>query len=444
MLKLDLEYFETVLFYKSLTDSVYLASIIDYVQPEFFTDNNKKAVFNIISEFYKKRGSSPNVTEIKTYLNTSELKENFRNIVETFKGLDTNFNQDELYQNTEQFLKEKAVYHTMIKTVDDISNNSIDTSEILQRFEKACNISLTQDLGIDLANDIELIEADLTKEVPYIKTGWPWLDGKLGGGYLRDGRAIYIFAGETNVGKSIVLGNTAVSIAKQNNTVLLISLEMSEMVYARRLCSNVTSIPISNLRHNISELKEKIKKHKEVHPEGRILIKEFPPSTITTNNLKAFIKKIISKNIRLDAIVIDYVNLLHSTVGNNSYERVKYCTEQLRALSYVFNCPVISATQLNRSGYDTNEPGLNTISESIGLAATADMICSVYKPDPENQENIISFGLMKNRFGINSGTQNMSVDYSTLTIIEDASINNTASGKSTADFLRTLNNEFTE
>jgi len=425
MLKLDLEYFETVLCYKSLTDSVYLASIIDYVDPEYFTDKNKKEIFKIISEFYVKRGSSPTLTEIKSYLNTSDLKENFRNVVDTFKGIETNFNHDELYQNTEQFLKEKAVYHTMMKTVDDISNSAIDTSEILQRFEKSCNISLSQDLGLDLANDINLIEADLTKEVPYIKTGWPWLDGKLGGGYLRDGRAIYIFAGETNVGKSIVLGNTAISIAKQNRTVLLVTLEMSEMVYARRLCSNVSSIPISNLRYSIEDLKAKIKTHKETYPEGRVLIKEFPPSTITANHLKAFITKIVSKNIKLDAIVVDYVNLLHSTVGNNSYERVKHSTEQLRALSYVFNCPVISATQLNRSGYDTNEPGLNTISESIGLAATADMICSVYKPDPENQENTIAFGLMKNRFGINSGTQNMSVDYSTLTISEDNSINNT-------------------
>lgn len=444
MLKLDLEYFETILCYKSLTDSVYLSSIIDHVESEYFIDKNKKEIFKIISEFYKKRGVSPSLTEIKSYLNTPELKENFRAVVDTFKGIESNFNPDELYQNTERFLKEKAVYHTMIRTVDDISNSTIDTSEILQRFEKSCNISLAQDLGIDLSNDINLIEADITKEVPYIKTGWQWLDGKLGGGYLRDGRAIYIYAGETNVGKSIVLGNTAVSIAKQNKTVLLITLEMSEMVYARRLCSNVSSIPISNLRYSIEDLKDKIKKHKETHPSGRILIKEFPPSTITTNHLKAFISKIVSKHIKIDAIVVDYVNLLHSTIGNNSYERVKYSTEQLRALSYVFKCPIISATQLNRSGYDTNEPGLNTISESIGLAATADMICSVFKPDPENQQNTIAFGLMKNRFGINSGTQNMSVDYSTLTIKEETGVNNTSSGRSSADLLRTLNNDFTD
>ena len=130
--------------------------------------------------------------------------------------------------------------------------------------------------------------------------------------------------------------------------------------------------------------------------------------------------------------------MLHSTIGNNSYERVKYSTEQLRALTYEFKCPIITATQLNRSGYDQNEPGLNTISESIGLAATADVICSIYRPDPDNQENIINFGMMKNRFGVNSGSHSMRIDYSTLTIVEDNSVNNTELGQSSINLLRTL------
>ena len=49
----------------------------------------------------------------------------------------------------------------------------------------------------------------------------------LDGGFLENGRSIYVFAGETNVGKSIFLGNIAVNMAKQGKTVLVVSLEMS-------------------------------------------------------------------------------------------------------------------------------------------------------------------------------------------------------------------------
>lgn len=438
MSKLDLDYFETIMAYKSLTDGTYLASIVDYVEPEYFTNNDIKEVFKIVAEFYTKRSTPPSLSEIKSYLVTPELKTSFKNAVKLFEGINSDLNSDELYANTEQFLKEKAVYTTMMKTVEDIGNNKIDTSEILQRFEKSCSISLTHDMGIDIHKDFNTIRQDIEQDQPCISTGWKWLDGKIGGGFRRDGRAIYIFAGETNVGKSIVLGNAAVAIAKQNKTVLIISLEMPEAIYAKRLYSNISKIPISNLRGSIDALKKQIDEHAIKNPEGRILIKEFPPSTITANHLKGFIKKLTAKGIKLDAIVVDYVNLLHSTIGSNSYERVKYSTEQLRALTYEFKCPIITATQLNRSGYDANEPGLNTISESIGLAATADVICSIYRPDPENQENIISFGMMKNRFGVNSGSHAMVIDYNTLTITEDETANNTESGQSSVNLLRTL------
>ena len=59
------------------------------------------------------------------------------------------------------------------------------------------------------------------------------------------------------------------------------------------------------------------------------------------------------------------MNLLHTTVGNNSYERIKHITEQIRALSYVFNCPIISATQLGRTAFGQTDPGMETISECI-------------------------------------------------------------------------------
>ena len=68
-----------------------------------------------------------------------------------------------------------------------------------------------------------------------------------------------------------------------------------------------------------------------------------------------------------------------STYGNNSYERIKSISEQVRAMSYTFECPVISATQVNRTGYGNNAggPGLESIGESYGLGATADAIVSI-------------------------------------------------------------------
>lgn len=74
-------------------------------------------------------------------------------------------------------------------------------------------------------------------------------------------------------------------------------------------------------------------------------------------------------------------------------------------------------------GFDTENPDLTTISESIGLAATADFIASVYQNEGDNMANKLRFGLMKNRWGVNNGSNVFRIDYPTLTITEDESLN---------------------
>ena len=417
MSDLDLDYFERIICYRSLTDSTYLASIVDYVKPKYFKSKNIAKIFEIINDFYGKREKLPTITEVKAYLTTDEYRESFKQLVESFKDIDKNIDKGELYDNTERFIKEKSVYHTMLEVASDIAKGSIDTSEILNKFATSCNINLVTDRGLDLYRDVDLIVEDLTSIQKAIPSNWPWLDDALNGGFQENGRALYVFAGETNIGKSIFLGNVATNIANQGKNVLLITLEMSELLYARRICTNVSKIPLKELAINAPSLRQALKEQ-ETEGKGSIFIKEFPPSTITPNQLKAFIKKIVDQGIKIDAIVLDYLNLLHSTVGTNSYERIKNVTEQVRAMTYMFNCPIISATQLNRSGFSSNNPDLTTISESVGLAATADVIVSIYQNEEDRELSIIRLGMMKNRYGPRGHTQAMRIDYPTLTITQ--------------------------
>jgi hypothetical protein len=85
-------------------------------------------------------------------------------------------------------------------------------------------------------------------------------------------------------------------------------------------------------------------------------------------------------------------------------------------MSYTFNCPVISATQINRSGFNTENPDMTTISESIGLCATADCITSIFQNEEDRELGVIRLGMMKNRYGARGTTQAMRIDYSTLSI----------------------------
>ena len=421
--RLNLDFYEQVLIYKSLTNEQYLGLIIDHIKPEYFNDKNIKTIFQIIKNFYTKNQSLPTPTEIKSYLINDELKERFKNVVKNFPNIDKNFNNKELLSSTERFIKERSIYNTMLSVAEDVSAGKVNTSFILDAFEKSCNVDLKSEIGLDLLKDIDAVIEDLKRDEPVISSKWNWLDDKLDGGFLENGRALYVFAGETNVGKSIFLGNLATNIANQGKTVLLVSLEMSEMMYAKRLSSSISKIPMRDLRMDCNSLKMQIESHSTENPDCKIIIKEFPPSTITPQNLQGYIRELVNKGIKIDAIVLDYLNLMKGSMGNNSYERIKSVTEDIRALSYVFECPILSATQLNRSGYDEENPGLDTISESIGMAATADCIFSIYQDDEDKELGVVKMGMMKNRFGANYGTTAMRVDYNTLTITEDDTLN---------------------
>lgn len=421
---LDGDFYETVVAYNMLTDEPYLASIVDHLDVKFFNNKDISTIVGLIIEFHRTRNAAPTLTELKGYLTTPELKTNFRKVVELFDGFDKNFNKDELYENTEKFLKERAVYNTMLEVADNTGDGEVDTSEILTKFEKACGITLATDIGLDYFEDIEKHIDDLKTKDNTIPSGWEWLDKKLDGGFLENGRAIYVFAGETNIGKSIFLGNIARNIADAGKTVLLISLEMSELVYAKRITTNLTQIPIRQLHERTDDIEDLVRQYNNRRPESRVIVKEFPPSTITCRHLKGYIKKVQDRGINIDAIVVDYVNLLRSDMGHNSYERIKYTTEELRALSYTFACPIITATQLNRQGYNEINPGLDTVGESYGLAATADAIFSIWREEEDIDQGILRLGVMKSRFGENYGSTMMEINYDTLTLKQSTELVN--------------------
>jgi replicative DNA helicase len=433
---LDLDFYETVIIYNCLLDSVYMSSIVDHLDVRFFKNKDIRNVITIILSFFKTNNNVPTNTELKAYLVTDELKDSFKKVVGSFVDIDKKFDRKELIENTEHFLKEKAVFNALLDAAEKLDSKELNSSDLLQKMEKAVGINLSQNLGLDLFTDIDTFISELHREEPCIKTGWKWLDHKLGGGFLENGRSMYVFVGETNVGKSVFLGNVATSVALQGKTVLLVSLEMSEMMYARRLASSITSIPMSHLKEESDNLKQQINQIAQ-SKKPKIIIKEFPPSTLSPLQLKGYIKKLTQKGIKIDMVVLDYLNLLHSPTGNNSYERVLYSAQQVRAISYDLNCPIISASQLNRSGYNMDNPGLETISESIGLATTSDAIISIWQKDEDKELGIINMGMTKNRFGPNFGSISLKIDYNTLTITEDDTINESDEAK---EFARALSN----
>lgn len=416
-LPLDLELFEKVLIYNALFDQTYLESIISYTKPSYFKDKSIKTVFECLITYYSEHKTVPNITELKTHLVDQEKRDALKATILAIQNLDKKYNKDFLLKNTERFLREKAVLNCVLKTTLDAQSGDIDTSKILNDFQSACNISIVESLGFDYLESIEQHCTDLQKVFSTISTGWKWLDDKLGGGFMADGRSLYVFFGVTNVGKSIFLGNIATNLLSQNKTVVLISLEMPEQIYAKRISAQLSKIPFKDLSLQVNPLKQYLNQYKVKNQDAKLIIKEFPPKTVTPIHLKSYLDKLVKSGIKPDAIVLDYLNLLApNTKGANSYESIKEITEHVRALSYHFSCPVISATQANRAAFQTPNPDMDMTSESMGLSHTVDAQISIWTEEEDIELGIIHMGIVKNRFGPRQCTTVLEIDYETLSL----------------------------
>lgn len=412
--KFDLDDFEPFLVKGIVSDVMVLSTLGRFLtNPKlFFKNENYALVVNFYKFFFEKREKLPTKDELILFLNKKEYKHAIDSVFNEIEHIDyEGMDKDLFLKSAERFIKERGIIQTMISVAGELEKGEINSSKVLEKFEQVCNITLDNEKGLDLYEDIGNILTALKEKKRTISTGFKSLDKYIDGGFYEDGKALYLFMAPPNKGKSLFLGNIACNIANQGKTVLLITLEMSELAYASRFCSQQTAIPFAELHLRTDEVKEKMK-----NKPGKIIIKEFPPSTITVPELKGWIKKhIVEKGIKIDALCIDYINLFDGP-GNNLYEKLKGIAEHTRALSYWLSAPVVSLTQQNRSADGKKMSGLNSISESTGVSATADVIWEIFKNEEDSVMNFIRLGFAKNRYGPVDFSIVMKIAYDTLKI----------------------------
>ena len=155
-------------------------------------------------------------------------------------------------------------------------------------------------------------------------------------------------------------------------------------------------IPKGVFTKKMNKLKDRIK--------GKLIIKEYPTATASVSNFRALINELkIKKGFVPDILFLDYLNLCTSTryknnINAGSYFVVKAIAEELRGLAVETNLPIVSATQLNRTGFMSSDVGLEDTSESFGLPATADLMFALISTEELEEQNQIKVKQLKNRY----------------------------------------------
>lgn len=314
--------------------------------------------------------------------------------------------EDFLHDTTTDFFKRQLAWSAIVDSINGLEKDPEKSVEkCLDRLTYVQQLELTPtNLGLDYFNEeaynnhFEVLSNPGSK----LPTGWDGIDELTHGGFLALGKSLYLFIGQPGLGKSLVLSNIAVNFLKQNKTVVVISLEMSEDVYAQRFDAHISNLDINDLANQEEPLKSRIRAFSKYYPNARLFIKDFPPRTITTVHIERYLNDlIVLKGIKPDAIIIDYLNLVMPVIstGDNMFKGGLEVSEKFRALSYKFEVPIITATQVNTEGMNNANVGMEHISESRGISHTCDFIGGLFKPENSVQSDLICCKVLKNRLG---------------------------------------------
>jgi len=211
-------------------------------------------------------------------------------------------------------------------------------------------------------------------------TGFTDLDKHLGG---VEPDEFVLIAARPGVGKSIMLMNIAEHAVRTGKVVALFSLEMADIQLARRALSGASGVNSHGLRTGrvtadeytramggLTRLNDELGDNLYIDHRGGL----------TPAQIRAEALRLRALRGRVDAVLIDYTQLIKVLDRNKRYEEVTAISIAMKALAREMNCPVIAAAQLSRALEQRGEkrPQLSDLRDSGQLEQDADIVLGLY------------------------------------------------------------------
>lgn len=376
---------------------------------------NAAMLIEMTMDYFKTTGQLPTFPDLgaiisKEHASTNrDLAKSLLVELQGIKALDlSGYTRDFLDKECIHYIKKISIFTTLMTNMDNLTNPD-KVFEFTRQTAEFHSMSFDNDLGMDFLRDIRETLKEFRLSTNRIPIGIKFFDDMLKGGLPAEGKNLSVFIAGTHVGKSLVISNIAANALRQNKFALVVSLEMSEIVYSSRICCHIAqqAPDFFEDEKNDAFVSSKVDEILRDFPEAKLVVKEMPPATTCCRDIQSYVKKLIQTTGRKpDIILIDYLTIVgpndpKAFAGQNTGTRYKAVAEEMRALSYVFECPVVTAAQLNRDGANDTSPTMEQIGESYAIAQTADFAALLYWKNQERDRdaNMVYVSITKNRIG---------------------------------------------
>jgi replicative DNA helicase len=324
-------------------------------------------------------------------------------------------------QNYIELVETKSVQRQLIRAGGEIIRDGMDDEKELEDTLNAAerriyDISMRKSQGSLIPIDQIVPEAynligELAQrhgKITGVASGFTELDRMTNGFQKSD---LIIVASRPAMGKSSFAMNVAQYAALHDNrTAVVFSLEMSaEQLVMRMLCTEA-SVDSQRIKEGLIGNSEMGQLMEVMDPMSRARIYIDDTSGATVPIIRSKCRR-LNARVGLDMIVIDYLQLMQSSGGrksDNRMQEISDMTRQLKLLARELSVPILLLCQLNR-GPDTrtdHRPVISDLRESGSIEQDADMVILLYRPatyldtpEYESGDNTSQIIIAKHRHG---------------------------------------------
>ena len=389
--------FQTKILSSLLTDKVFISTIIDIIEVDYFQSDANKWIVKTIEKYFMEYKTPPSLDALKVEL--KKLKNDVLQVavVEALKSAWTHRESDDLdYVKDEilDFCKNQKLKKAILESVDLLENKDYDGIKMV--VDTAMRAGTTRDLGHDYISGFEeRLETSARKTTP---TPWPVIndimDGGLGGGELG------VMVAPAGIGKTWFLQTVGADAIKKGMKVVHYTLELNQAYVGLRYDTIISGINTQQLKYYKEDVQAKV-----FDIQGNLMIKYYPTRTASVQTISSHLKQLELIEFKPDVIVVDYADIL-KPISNYREKRLNLgeTYEHLRGMAGEFDVPVWTASQANRSSLEEEVIGADKVSEDYSKVMTADFVMSISRKVEDKVANLARVHIIKNRFGVDGVT----------------------------------------
>ena len=192
-----------------------------------------------------------------------------------------------------------------------------------------------------------------------------------------------IIGATTGAGKSGFMLNLMNDLMERYQCIYF-NMEMSKSTIYKRLISIEANIKIDDILSPQSEYQRQLIEKTVDKIENAGIVVEHKANDI--KQIKNLLVKMKDKN-RHTILFIDHLGLTRADNTKSLYEQATEVAKQLRQMCLEYDCTIISASQLNRGAYQSEELSLSMLKDSGELENSASKVILLYKSKEDKNKN---------------------------------------------------------